>query len=88
MYEDDGYYISKEDALAYIRYTKAHIRFVEKKAIKRLQMTDEDKNFFKQLRSDMKNDALYKQIYNFYLCSDAAIDDIKKAVYKQEEKEN
>jgi len=78
--DDDGYYYSREDALAAIRYTQARIKAVEKKAVKRLLMTDEDKKFFEQLKNEIKNEDIYKQLFNAYLSSDVTTDEIKKVL--------
>jgi len=78
--DDDGYYYSREDAIAAYLYTQARIKAVEKKAIKRLSMTEDDKKFFEQLKSEINNEDLYKQLYRYYLSSDITTDDIKKVI--------
>jgi len=83
--DDDGYYYSMEDAVKLLNLTKARINNLEKKAFKRLAMTDEDKKFFDKLESEINNDELFKELYRYYLSSDITVDDLKNALKKNDD---
>jgi tRNA(Ser,Leu) C12 N-acetylase TAN1 len=68
--------------LAYLALTQARIEAIEKKAIKRLTMTEEEKAAFEQLRGVLNNEELYKKIYSAYLNADATLKDIMEEIEK------
>jgi tRNA(Ser,Leu) C12 N-acetylase TAN1 len=71
-----------EQIPAYFALTRARIKAIEKKAAKRLSITEEEKAAFEQLRSELNNEKLYKKIYSAYINADASLKDIMEEIEK------
>jgi tRNA(Ser,Leu) C12 N-acetylase TAN1 len=69
-----------EQIPAYFALTQARIKAIEKKAAKRLSMTEEEKAAFEQLRSELNNEELYGKIFSAYINADASLKDIMEEI--------